>query len=84
VASQPNMGVMEVNMVFVIPVEFHAPENKVVELALGDERAMFKKPVKAGKHMRPLFIKGHLRASVNIMSLAVFERLGHREDDLID
>jgi hypothetical protein len=34
---------MEVNMVFVIPEEFRAPESDVAELALGTERAMFEK-----------------------------------------
>jgi hypothetical protein len=44
--------------------------------------------------MKPLFIKGHLNSrpmgrimvdggvSVNIMSLSVFEKLGHKDSDL--
>jgi hypothetical protein len=54
---------------------------------------VFKKPVEACKQMKPLFIKGHLDgkpmgcmmvdggASVNIMSLDVFE-LGHVFEEL--
>jgi hypothetical protein len=47
---------MDVNMVFTISVEFHAPIEDVSELALGDERAMFEKPENSGTHMKPLFI----------------------------
>jgi hypothetical protein len=55
---------------------------------------VFEKPAVAGEHMKPLYIKGHLDgkpvgrmmvdggASVNIMPLALFERLGHCEHDL--
>jgi hypothetical protein len=86
--------VLDVNMVFEIPTEFRAPESSVAELSLGAEGAMFEKPKKAGEHMKPLFIKGQLDgklvrhmmvdggASVNIMPWAVFERLGHQEEDL--
>jgi hypothetical protein len=81
-------------LVFVIPLEFHAPESEVADLAVGAERAMFEKPAGAGEHMRPLYIKGHLDgkpigwmmddggASVNIMPVVFFERLGHSESEL--
>jgi hypothetical protein len=39
---------MEVNMVFVIPEEFKAPESDVAELALGAERVVFEMLVKSG------------------------------------
>jgi hypothetical protein len=79
-------------MVFAILEEFRAPESEVVELTLGAERAVFEKPVEVGKHMKPLFIKGHMDgkpmgwmmvdggASVKTMSLDVFRKLGHEED----
>jgi hypothetical protein len=51
---------MDVNMVFTILVEFRAPTEDVVELALGAERAMFEKLENPGAHMKPLFIRGHL------------------------
>jgi hypothetical protein len=56
---------------------------------------VFEKPEKLGQHMKPLYIKGHLDgkpvsrmlvddgACVNIMSYAVFEKLGHSEGDLM-
>jgi hypothetical protein len=92
--TEPGAGAFEVNMVFTIPEEFCAPEIEVAELALGAERDVFKKPLKLSEHMRPLYIRGHLDgvsvrwmmvdggASVNIMSLTLFERLGHTEGDL--
>jgi hypothetical protein len=74
---------MDVNIVFMIPVEFHAPTKDVAELALGAERAMFEKLENLGAHMKPLFIRGHLDgtpighmlidggASINILQLSV-------------
>jgi hypothetical protein len=85
---------MEINMVFTIPAEFCAPTENVVELTLGAERAIFEKPDNPGAHMKPLFIRGHLDgtpirhmlvdggASINILSLSLFKKLGHVESDL--
>jgi hypothetical protein len=85
---------MDVNMVFTILAEFHAPMEDVVELALGVERAVFEKPENPGAHMKPLFIRGHLDgtpighmlvdggASVNILPLSLFKKLDHIEGGL--
>jgi hypothetical protein len=85
---------MDVNMVFIILAEFHAPADDVEELTLGAGRAVFKKPKNPGAHMKPLFIRGHLDgtpignmlvdggASVNILSLSLFKKLGHVKGDL--
>jgi hypothetical protein len=51
---------LDVNMVFTIPIEFRAPMEDIVELALGAECAVFEKPENPGAHMKPLFIRGHL------------------------
>jgi hypothetical protein len=76
---------MDINMVFAILVEFYAPIEDIVELALGAERAVFEKPENLGMHMKPLFIRGHLDrtlighmlvdggASVNILPLSLFK-----------
>jgi hypothetical protein len=84
---------MDVNMVFTIPAEFHAPMKDVAELALGAERVVFEKPENPGAHMKPLFIRGHLDgtpighmlidggASINILSLSMFKKLSHVEGD---
>jgi hypothetical protein len=85
---------MDVNMVFTISAEFHAPTKDVAELTLGTGRAMFEKPENSGAHMKPLFIWGQLDgtsighmlvdggASINILSLLLFKKLGHVEGDL--
>jgi hypothetical protein len=79
---------MEINMVFTILVEFHAPTENMAE------RTMFEKPDNPGAHMKPLFIRGHLDrtpighmlvdggASINILPLSLFKKLGHVESDL--
>jgi hypothetical protein len=85
---------VDVNMVFTIPTKFRAPTEDIAELALGAERAVFEKPENSGAHMKPLFIRGHLDgmpighmlvdrgASVNILSLLLFKKLGNVEGDL--
>jgi hypothetical protein len=85
---------MDVNMVFMIPVEFHVPMEYIGELALGAECAMFEKRENPGAHMKPHFIRGQLDgtpirqmlvdggASVNILPLSLFKKLGHIEGDL--
>jgi hypothetical protein len=81
-------------MVFMISTEFHVPMEDVTELALGVERAVFEKPENPGVRMKPLFIQGQLDgtpvghmlvdggASINILPLSLFKKLGHVEGDL--
>jgi hypothetical protein len=85
---------MDVNMVFTIPTKLCAPAEDVAELPLGAGRAMFEKSENPGTHMKPLFIRGHLDgtpighilvdggASINILPLSLFKKLGHVEGDL--
>jgi hypothetical protein len=81
-------------MDFMIPIEFRVPMDDIIELALGAERAVFEKPENPGAHMKPLFIRGHLDrmpighmlidggASINILLLSLFKKLGCIEGDL--
>jgi hypothetical protein len=85
---------MDVSKVFTILAKFCAPMKDVAELALGAERAMFEKPENPGAHMKLLFIQGHLDgtpirhilidggASINILLLLLFKKLGHVEGNL--
>jgi hypothetical protein len=85
---------MDINMVFMIPVEFRAPTKGITKLALGAERAVFEKPENPGTHMKPPFIWGHLDGtsvehmlvdggtSINILLLSLFKKLDHIEGDL--
>ena len=86
---------MDINMVFALPAEFRAPESEVAELVLGPSKAMFEKPEKPDKHLKPLFIRGHIDgkpigrmlvdggAGVNIMPLLVFSKMNRKESELM-
>jgi hypothetical protein len=88
-------GVVDVNMVFQLPPEFSLSEPEAMQLALCVERVVFENPHELGQHMKPLYIKGHLDgepinkmlvdggACINIMPYAVFEKLGHKESELM-
>jgi hypothetical protein len=83
--GRESSGDADVNMVFVLPAKFRAPEKEVTELVLGAKKVSFEKPKKLGQHMRPLFVQGHIEgrpilkimvdrgAGVNVMSLATFK-----------
>jgi hypothetical protein len=85
---------MDVNMVFTIPAEFHAPMEDVMALALDAGRAMYEMLENPGAHLKPLFIWGHLDgmpvghmlidrgASINILLLSLFKKLDQIEGDL--
>jgi hypothetical protein len=75
------------NMVFVLPLEFYAPDRKelpVAQLDIGPRPVIFEKPrEKNYKHLKTLYLKGYINdhpvnkmlvdigASVNIMTYAV-------------
>jgi hypothetical protein len=77
---------MDVNMVFMISAEFPTPTEHVTVLALGAEHAVFVKPKNPSTHVKPLFIQGKMLidggASINILSLLLFQKLFHVEGDL--
>jgi hypothetical protein len=85
---------MDVNTVFTILAEFCAPTKDIAEFALGAEHAVFEKLKNLGAHMKPLFIWGRMDgmpirhmlidggASINILQLLLFKKLGHVEGDL--
>jgi hypothetical protein len=87
-------GLALIHMVFMIPAEFRAPAEDIAELMLGAGRAVFEKPKNPGAHMKPLFIWGHLDrtpfghmlvdggASIYILLLLLFKKLGHVKGDL--
>jgi hypothetical protein len=85
---------MDDNMAFTISAVFHASTEDITELALGAARAVFEKPKNPGAHMKPLLIRGQLDgmpiehmlidggASINILPLLLFKKLGHVKGDL--
>lgn len=46
-------GNFDINMVFLLPTEFRAPETEVAELDLGPENAILEKPEDPGQHLKP-------------------------------
>jgi hypothetical protein len=82
----------DANMVFVLPLEFHAPkpeESSVAQMDLGPQPVIFEKPPEKGyKHMKALYLKGYINgkplnrmmvdtgAIVNVMLYAVLRHLG--------
>jgi hypothetical protein len=87
------------NTVFVLPLEFYAPDHKelpVVHLDFGPRPVIFEKPrEKNYKHLKDLYLKGYINghpvikmlvdtsASVKIMPYSVLRRLGRSTEDLI-
>jgi hypothetical protein len=87
------------NMVFVLPLEFYAPDRKelpVAQLDFGPWPVIFEKPrEKNYKHLKALYLKGYINghpvnkmlvntgAAVNIMPYSVLRRLEHSTEDLI-
>src|ERR1041385_301133 len=88
---------MDINMVYYLPAEFHAvdEEGDVAQLDFGPKNAIFEKPKEPVKHLKPLYIKGHINGSpiarmlvdggavVNLMPYSVFKKLGLKDEDLI-
>jgi hypothetical protein len=89
----------DVNMVFVLPSEFRAPQPEefaIAQLDLGPQPIIFEKPKeKSYKHLKGLYLKGlidgkpfnrmlvNTGAAVNLMPYSVLRRLGRSSADLI-
>jgi hypothetical protein len=87
------------NMVFVLPLEFYAPDRKelpVAQLDFEPRPVIFEKPWENNyKHLKALYLKGYINghpvnkmlvdtgAAVNIMPYSVLRRLGRSAEDLI-
>jgi hypothetical protein len=86
-------------MVFVLPLEFYAPDRKelpIAQLNFGLRPVIFEKPrEKNYKHLKALYHKGYINrhlvnkmlvntgAAVNIMPYSVLRQLGRSAEDLI-
>jgi hypothetical protein len=87
------------NMVFVLALEFYAPDHKelpVAQLDFGPWPVIFEKPQEKNyKHVKVLYLKSYINghpvnkmlvdtgATVNIMPYSVLRRLGRSAEDLI-
>ena len=88
---------VDMNMVYYLPTEFHAvdKEGEVAQLDLGPKNAIFEKLKEPVKHLKPLYIRGHINgasvsrmlvdggAVVNLMPYSVFKKLKLEDNDLL-
>jgi hypothetical protein len=95
--NSPAREGMDMNMVYYLPSEFRAvdEEGEVAQLDFGPKNAIFEKPKEPVKHLKPLYVKGHINGSpvarmlvdggavVNLMPYSVFKKLGLDENDLM-
>lgn len=86
---------MDINMVCMLPMEFCAmDEAEVAQFSLGSKDAVFEKPDESNRHMKPLYLKGHVDrkpvsrmlvdggAAVILMPYSLFKKLGREDDEL--
>jgi hypothetical protein len=57
--SPPPTGV-DINMVFMLPVEFRGVEEEVAQMCLNPKEAVPKKLEESSQHLKPLYIRGHI------------------------
>ncbi|WVZ82538.1 hypothetical protein U9M48_029792 [Paspalum notatum var. saurae] len=94
--GSPPHDAMDMNMVFILPSEFQAvEESETAQLYLGPQEAVFQKPDESSKHLKPLYLKGHINgrpiprmmvdggAAVNFMPYSLFKKLGREDSELI-
>ena len=95
--STPVREGMDINMVYYLPAEFRAigEEGEVAQLDFGPKNAILEKPKEPVKHLKPLYLKGHINGSpvarmlvdggavVNLMPYSVFKKLGLDDDALM-
>ena len=94
--GSPTCDGMDINMVFVLPSEFRAvEESEAAQLCLGPKEAIFEKPDESSRHLRPLYVKGHINgkpisrmlvdggAAVNFMPYSLFKKLGREDSELM-
>nr|CAE04479.3 OSJNBa0029L02.20 [Oryza sativa Japonica Group] len=86
---------MDINMVCMLPMEFCAmDEAEVAQFSFGPKDAVFEKPDESNRHMKPLYLKGHVDgkpvsrmlvdggAAVNLMPYSLFKKLRREDDEL--
>jgi hypothetical protein len=83
---------MDINMVSTLPAKFRGIEEEVAQMCLGPKEAVFEKPEESSKHLKLLYIRGHIDmkpiskmlmnggAAILLMPYSVFKKL-EREDD---
>jgi hypothetical protein len=80
--------------VFTLPADFRGAKEEVAQMCLVHKEAVFEKPEKSNKHLKPLYIQGHIDGkpisrmlvdggtAVNLISYTMFKKLGWEDDEL--
>jgi hypothetical protein len=91
----PPLTSMDVNMVFVPPADFRGTKEEVTQMCQGPKDAVFNKLEESSRHLKLLYIYGHIDgkpismmlinggAAVNLMPYSVFKKLGRKDDKLV-
>jgi hypothetical protein len=86
---------MDVNMVFTLPAEFRGAEEEVAQMCLGPKEAMSEKPEESSKHLKPLYVRGHIDGkpiskmlidggvAINLMPYPIFRKPEREDDELV-
>ena len=86
---------MDINMVFTLPSEFRVAGEEVAQLCLGPKDAIFEKPEESSRHLKPLYVRGHINgrpisrmlvdggAAVNLMPYSIFKKLEREDSELM-
>jgi hypothetical protein len=86
---------MDVNMVFTLPAKFRGVEEEITQLCLHPKEVVFEKPEEWSKHLKPLYVRGHIDGrpisrmlvddgtAVNLMLYFVIKKLGREDGELV-
>jgi hypothetical protein len=86
---------MDINMVFMLSVEFKGAEEEVAQMCLGPKESMFEKLEESSQHLNSLYVRGHIDGEpisrmlinggtvVNMMPYSIFKKFGREDDKLV-
>jgi hypothetical protein len=76
---------MDINIVFMLPVEFRGVKEEIAQICLGPKEVVFEKLKESSQHLKPLHIRGHIDgrpisrmlidgdAAINLMLYSIFK-----------
>jgi hypothetical protein len=86
---------MDINMVFTLSAEFRGAEEEDTQMCLSPKETVFEKPEESSQHLKPWYIRDHIDgrlisrmlidggAAINLMSYAVFKKIGWEDNELM-
>jgi hypothetical protein len=86
---------MDINMVFTLLAKFRGVEEEVTQMCLSSNEVVFKKPEESSRHLKLLYIQGHINGKpisrmlvdggtvINLMPYSVFKKHGKKDAELV-